>query len=101
MESEKKNGFGLFREVLLLLLTVAYVALPTDLWPDFLPTGWVDDGAVAVAEAVRLIRLQRGGKTAGFFSVLSRTIIVIAILAAIGVVALLVGVVALIVYLCQ
>jgi hypothetical protein len=75
--------------------------LPTDFWPDFLPTGWVDDGAVAVAEAVRLIRLQRGGKTAGFFSVLSRTIIVIAILAAVGVVALLVGVVALIVYLCQ
>lgn len=101
MENDKKNGFDLFKEVLLLLLTVAYVVMPADLWPDFLPTGWVDDGVVAVAEAVRLIRLQRGGRTTDFFSALSRTIILIAILAAIGVVALLIGVVALIVYLCQ
>lgn len=101
MEKVKKSGFGLFKEAVLFLLTVVYVTVPTDLMPDFLPAGWVDDGAVALIEAGRLAHLFLGKKGKGFFSVLTRTVAVIAILAAIGVVALLVGVVALIVYLCR
>lgn len=101
MSATKSKGFGLFKEVVLFLLTIVYVAGPVDLVPDFLPAGWLDDGLVALIEGARLVQLYCGKKGGGFFSALSRTVMVIAILAAIGVVALIVGIVALIVHLCQ